>query len=188
MLRPSSRRKGSVTLPFEGAFMLLTLYFPITFFVVGLIQYLNGPPDKAAGIGGGLIWTFVVSMLLSTVFLLPTIFVLLFTSIGTKVLEVESVKVGLGACQFWKGRNLKEKLSREGIRLLLLLTSMGLGALFAYFTLMSLPIQLIVLGWASATQIILIGLFLSVIAPLKARWPRMWGFEGDQEARYQHVW
>jgi len=186
MLLSRNRRRGNVGLPFYGIIQLATIYLPIWTFPLLLykwheFQNFGGLPPPVAVPGGAFFW--IVAPLVCFPFFILCIAIPMLTS----ELEASSERAGLGAVQFWSGKNLKEKLCREFARLGLLLSSIGLGWWIVSLTLSQYPIVIKVWGLACYTEILIILLYLCVVNPVKKRWPTFGGFSGNPEARYDHA-
>ena len=183
-------QKGSITLPFEGAFLLLTVFFPMWAFPMVWMQYLSasipGLREKAV-VDPVSTSTWLVLAVTAIPVYLVTLFILIGLPIFTKITEVYSIQNGLGITQLWHGRTVREKVLRTAARLLLLLSAMGIGWLVC-IAVYSLPPKVYWFGWAFVSEIALIVLFYCVFRPLKERWPRLAGFDGDRTARYHHVY
>lgn len=183
----SNRRNqsGHILLPLFGIFYWLPCWMTVFILAAAGTKSLahSGHPGFAA-----------ISALSSLLFYFIFVpFIAIALAILVEFLEMTAMRIGVGVQQYWSGKNLLEKLSRELFRAG---TFFG-GAAIAYLIVQACGSHLILAGhpddgvfkamvFCACWQISVVGLTLLLAVP-KQLAPGFGGFRGDENWVYPHV-
>ena len=178
--KKNNKKSGHILLPMFGAFYAYTVFLPCCLFLAALVEHAKG-----ADLIPTLNWWQTLLAVAIGFFPFVIVFgiVTIFLGIFVPASEADAENAGLGFSQIFRGKNWKERICRELTRLGLFL---GAGAIALPIALLLPTLPLQYHGFFAFWQLLVLGLFYFVILPLKCKWPRLGGFEGDPEARYVH--